>query len=122
MHQLQNDKLPKLFYDLLCTIDTVHGHNIRHASKNIYFRTKLKNALLKICSPLEVLNFGQTLTMFFKTKNCAPLPSKNSTKKFSLANTKSTSATKLFNFSTYLQLDMYSLPFQLKLLFASLEY
>ena len=39
MNQHQNNKLPKLFQDLFCKIDTVqlYGHNTRHASKNTYF-------------------------------------------------------------------------------------
>ena len=81
MHQLQNNKLPKLLEDLFCEIDTVHGHNIRQASKIIYFRSRVKNILLKIYWPLEDdLNFGQTLTMFVKTKNLVPLPSTNTPK------------------------------------------
>ena len=82
MHQFQNNKLPKLFQDLFCKIETVHDHNTGHATKNIYFRPRVKNVLLKIYWPLEGLNFGQTLTMFTKTRNLVPLPSKNNTKNF----------------------------------------
>ena len=42
MHQLQNNKLPKLFQDLFRKIETVHGHNTRYASKNIYFWPRVK--------------------------------------------------------------------------------
>ena len=73
--------------------------------------------LLKINWPLEGVNFGPTLPMFIKTKNLVPLPSKNTIKNFLLANTKLTSATKIFNFSIYLKLDTCSLLFQLRLLF-----
>ena len=90
MHQLQNNKLPKLFQDLFCKIDTVHGHNTRHATKNIYFRPKVKNVLLKTYWPLKGLNFGQALTLFIKTKNLVPLPSKNTSKNFLLANSELT--------------------------------
>ena len=40
MHQLQNNKLPKLFQKLFCKIDTVesvHGYNTGHTSKNILY-------------------------------------------------------------------------------------
>ena len=86
------------------------------------FDQDLKNVLLKIYWPLEGLNYGQTSTMFTKTKNLVPLPSKNTTKNFLSENTKLTSAIKLFNFSIYLKLDTYSLLYQVKLLFAFLAY
>ena len=52
------------------------------------FDQESKNVLLKLYWPLEGLNFGQTFTMFTETTNLVPLPSKNTTKFFSLANTK----------------------------------
>ena len=45
MHQLQNNKLPKLLENLFCEIDTVHGHNTRQASKIIYFRSRVKKCI-----------------------------------------------------------------------------
>ena len=76
MHQHQNNKLSKLFQDLFCKIDTVHDHNTRHASKNIYFRPRVKNVSLKIYWPVEGQNSGQTLTMSIKTKNLTLSPLK----------------------------------------------
>ena len=68
MHQLQNNKLPKFFQDLFCKIDTVHGHNTRHASKISIFNQEWKNVLLKIYWPLESLNFGQNIDDVYKNK------------------------------------------------------
>ena len=42
-----------LFQNLLCKIDTVHGHNTRYASKNMYFRLRVKK-----CITQNLLVFG----------------------------------------------------------------
>ena len=42
MHQLQNNKFLKLFHDLFCKTNSVHGHNTTRASKDIYFRARVK--------------------------------------------------------------------------------
>ena len=65
MHQLQNNKLPKLFQHLFRKIDTGHGHKTRHASKNFSFRPRVKKMYysillayirgLKLCTYIDVV-------------------------------------------------------------------
>ena len=66
MHQLQNNKLPKLFQNLFRKIGTVQCAWLQYQTciKEYLFSTKSEKRLLKICRPLEGQNSGQTLTMF----------------------------------------------------------
>ena len=82
MHQLQSNKLPKLFLDLLAKL-TLCMVTIPDMHRKIYvFDQEWKKVLLKIYWPLKGLNFEQTLTTFIKTRNLVPFPPKNTTKIF----------------------------------------
>ena len=37
MHQLHNNSLPKVIFDLSVSLDIVHNHNTRQLQKTVYF-------------------------------------------------------------------------------------
>ena len=78
MHQLQNNKLTKLFQDLSCKIDIVHGRNTRHASNNIYFLPREKKCITQTKSiGLRRVKTLTNIDNVYKNKELVPLPSKN---------------------------------------------
>ena len=82
MHQLQNDKLPKLFEDLFCKIDAVHGHNTRHATKNIYFRPRVKKCITQNLLAFRGSKLWTNIDDVYKNKELSTTNAKKLCKKF----------------------------------------
>ena len=47
MFKLHNNCLPKVFYDSLITLESVHEHNTRLVEKNVYFKPPVKKNIGK---------------------------------------------------------------------------
>ena len=82
VHQLQNNKLPKLFQDLFCKTGAVHCHNIRHVTKNIYFRRRAKKCITQNLLAFRESKLRINVDDVYKNKEFSTATFKNHHKKF----------------------------------------
>ena len=82
MHQLQNNKLSKLFQDLFCKIDTVRDHNTRYASKNAYFRLRVKKCITQNILAFKESKLWTNIKDVYKNKEFSTANFKKNYKKF----------------------------------------